>query len=98
MPWRRWVQAPLEGVAIDRSGAGNLALRRPLIGRSDVDEQSPGGQLLRGASRLDTHEPRPCPLEELISVQRHGDAFSLAVYGVAGAAASTATRGGSKIG
>src|SRR6266568_1550319 len=93
MPWRRRIKTPLEDVAVDHRGAGNVALCGSLFGRPDVDEQSPGCQFLGGASGVDAHEPRPSPREQLINVQGHGDATSFAVYGVAGAAASTAIRG-----
>lgn len=68
MPLRRWVKAPLEDIAIDDGRAGNVALRRALVGRPDVDEQRPGGQLFSRASRLDPDEPGPSALEELVDV------------------------------
>ena len=62
----RWIETPLEHVALDHDRTRDVAVDLAQRGRPDVDEQRTFAHRVGRLGRLDPPEPGPGPLEQFV--------------------------------
>ena len=62
----RWIETPLEHVALDHDRTRDVAVDLAERGRPDVDEQCTSAHRVGGLDRLDPLEPGPSQLEQFV--------------------------------